>query len=622
MSQGFAIPPGTGGITAIKVSAGTLSSNRTDVTFADSNGVSWGLNTNGVVTATVGAAGGAGTGFTTATTAGTVIVGTLSTNGLSMGVPGYLTTAMQSNAATISNVNISAGTTSTNGSAFTFSNSNGVSFGLGTGANAGVVTGTVATNYAGQGFTTATTTGTAIVGTLSTNGLSMGVPAYLTTAMQSNAATISNVNISAGTTSTNASAFTFSNANGVSFGLGTGANAGVITGTVQTNYLTTAALSSQTLAFSLGGNSGTTNSSQILNGGYILAGGNNITINQSNNSVSIVGGAAGGIALSNSQTLFSSGTVNLLEGGGAITIASSAGGQSFKFSVPQTSSIVGTNGISVTTNGSTISVSLIGTTGSYWANMPFLDASTTTFAQSNSFYVFPISLPYNVSASYLRFLASFNFTSTTIATSAVNNATGASTAFSETQAFNAVLYTVGTGANSRSLGYLFSTSAGLTWAASVSQASTSNATNQSFTQRITYPSLGFTTATTSTQYSVSATNGPISTTQWSNLSAQKFLDIPWATSMSAGVYWMAINRISGTVGGKNMDMAATTYGNSQQNLTWGDLNAASNLSNAAPQFGLGLWTTNAAQTSSSIAFASVSATTSYMVPMVQFINQA
>lgn len=46
-------------ISNIKVSAGTLSANRSDVTFANSNGVTFGLETNGVVTASVNA-GGAG----------------------------------------------------------------------------------------------------------------------------------------------------------------------------------------------------------------------------------------------------------------------------------------------------------------------------------------------------------------------------------------------------------------------------------------------------------------------------------------------------------------------------------------------------------------------------------
>lgn len=65
-------------------------------------------------------------------------------------------------------------------------------------------------------------------------------------------------------------------------------------------WLTTAAQSTQTLAFSLSGNTATTNSSQITAGGYALAGGANITLQQSNNTISISApapGAGGGATL-------------------------------------------------------------------------------------------------------------------------------------------------------------------------------------------------------------------------------------------------------------------------------------------------------------------------------------
>ncbi len=133
-------------ISNVKVSAGTLSNNLSAVTFSDSNGVSWGLNTNSVVTATV------------------------KTDYQSSG--NYLTTAMQSNAATISNIKISAGSLSANRSDITFADSNGVSFGLETN---GVVTATVA-------------------------------------------AAAGNMNISAGTTSSGVTAVTFADSNNVSFG--------------------------------------------------------------------------------------------------------------------------------------------------------------------------------------------------------------------------------------------------------------------------------------------------------------------------------------------------------------------------------------------------------------------
>jgi hypothetical protein len=383
-------------ISNIKVSGGTASQLRSDITFVDSNGVSWGLDT------------GANAGKITAT---------VKTD--------YLTTAMLSNAATISNIKVSAGTASQLRSDITFVDSNGVSFGLDTGANAGKITATVKTDYltsqsnqaasASNGSFTFQTLGfsnannvtfgtsagsivsasvaaqsnqSAIKGlgasntgnTAGNTGISTGIDWVIagtnqatisestagggpntlwinvTTAAQTNQSAIKgfgasntgntagntgistgvdwvlagstnitvsestvgggpntlwlsvpnvaagNVNFSAGTTSSNIGAVTFSNSNGVSFGLGTGANAGVIT-------------------------------------------------------ASAAGG--GGVVIANSQTTFTSGTVTLSEGGGAITIASStaaAGVQKYNFSVPATSSLVGTSGISISTNGSTISV--------------------------------------------------------------------------------------------------------------------------------------------------------------------------------------------------------------------------------------------------------------------------
>ena len=180
-------PPGVP--SPMNVSAGTTSSDIGSVVFSNSNGVSFGLN-------------------------GSTITATVATNYQSQGA--YLTTAMLSNAATLSNVRVSGGTTSNLLSAITFADGSGVSFGL----NAGTMTASVKTDYQTSG-------------------------AYLTTAMLSNAATISNIRLSAGTTSNLASAFTFADSNGISFGL----NAGTITGTVATNYqsqgayLTTAALS-------------------------------------------------------------------------------------------------------------------------------------------------------------------------------------------------------------------------------------------------------------------------------------------------------------------------------------------------------------------------------------------
>lgn len=162
-----------------------------------------------------------------ATIAGTSISGTVASNGFSLSVGPYLTTAMASNrgsdfvqaAATIAGTNIS-GTIASNvislsvdppgggGSinfsvaggaadldAVVFSNASGVSWGLA----GSTITATVKTDYLttamasnrGSDFVQANATiaGTSISGTIASNGISLNVGPYITTAMASNRGT-------------------------------------------------------------------------------------------------------------------------------------------------------------------------------------------------------------------------------------------------------------------------------------------------------------------------------------------------------------------------------------------------------------------------------------------------
>ena len=97
----------------------------------------------------------------------------------------------------------------------------------------------------------------------------------------------------------------------------------------------------------------------LSSGTVTLAGGNNITLSQAGNAITISGAAAGGAqtaisGLANSQTTYTSGTVSLSELG-ALTIRSSTG-QHFQFEVPATSQLTYTGAVSISTNGSTISI--------------------------------------------------------------------------------------------------------------------------------------------------------------------------------------------------------------------------------------------------------------------------
>ena len=154
----------------------------------------------------------------------------------------------------------------------------------------------------------------------------------------------------------------------------------------------------------------------ISSGTFTLAGGANITLSQNGNAVSILGagaGTGGGIVgLANSESTFSSGTVNLLEGGGAITIKSSVGGQSLKFSVPATSSLVGAGNVTITTAGSTITVSGIVPYISQYpvVPLPFVMTNTigsattnaTTAQTSGSAWIFPMPIPCALSVNDIK----------------------------------------------------------------------------------------------------------------------------------------------------------------------------------------------------------------------------
>jgi len=629
-----------GGVGSLNVSAGTLSSNVSAITFSNTNGVSWGFDGSNI-TATVPAI--TNSSWTVSDSATSATVGRLAfvnSNGVTFGLStsnnGQQSISASYTVPTVTNSSwtVSDSATSATVGRLAFVNSNNVSFALSTSNNGQqTIKASIATTYAGTGFTSTTTAGTAIVGTLNTSGLSLGVPPFLTTSPAATSWTVSD-----SATSATVGRLAFTASNGLTLTLSTSNNGnhtviGSYTVPTVTNSSWTASdsVTSMTigrLAFTASNGltltlSTTTGGLATLVGSYTVPSvpaATSWTVSDSATSATV-----GRLAFSNANGVsFALSTSNNGQQTISASIATTYAGTGFTSTTTAGTAVVGT----LNTSGLSLAVPAFLTTAaqssalmSYWANLPALEATTTTMCQSNSFYVFPITLDNNMSISYARLLASFNFTSTSIATSAVNNATGASTAFSETVAFNILLYTAGTGGSSRSLQEVYSTSAGMTWAVSVSQASTSNATNQSISQIITYPSLGFTTATASTQYSVSTTLGPISTTQWSNLSAQRFLDIPFATSLSAGNYWMALNRFSGTVGGKNLDVNATSYGLSQQNLSFADMNVATNLTNCAPVFGLGLWTQANAATSASIGMANVSATTSYMIPMVQFIRQ-
>jgi len=130
-------------------------------------------------------------------------------NNVSFGLNGSTITASATVASTQGSINFSAGTTSGNLQSVIFSNSNGVSFGLnGSTITASVIAGDVGAIAAG---TQTGTSGTFLFS--NSNNITFGMSG------SSRITASYNFNVSAGTTSNNLNAVTFANSNGISFGL-------------------------------------------------------------------------------------------------------------------------------------------------------------------------------------------------------------------------------------------------------------------------------------------------------------------------------------------------------------------------------------------------------------------
>lgn len=158
-------------------------------------------------------------------------------------------------------------------------------------------------NLIAAGTQTASSTGTVVFS--NSNNVTFGMTnSSIVTASVTVASTQGSVNLSAGTTSNLASAFTFSNSNGLAFGL----NAGTVTG----SYTVPTVPAQFTGGFSTNGN--TLGDTGLVTGRVVLIGGNNVTLSGSTNagSISITVSGPNTAAQSNQQmTMFATGNTTL-----------------------------------------------------------------------------------------------------------------------------------------------------------------------------------------------------------------------------------------------------------------------------------------------------------------------
>jgi hypothetical protein len=353
------------------------------------------------------------------------------------------------------------------------------------------------------------------------NGVSFGLSASTITA--SVATSLTNVNVSAGAASNNLSAFVFSNSNNVSFGL----NGSTITATA------TVATSLTNINISADGSSNNLSALVFSNANNVTFGLNGSTMTASASvasSLTAVNVSAGTVANNLSALVFSN-----------------------------------ANNVSFGMTGSTVTAT-VGPMLSFFEPFdPTGVTASTAYTQSVSHMV-QFLLPLPISMSYARFFGSVSNSQVTIATSAASKNISAQLYTT----FNMVLYTHGTGASSTRIVSVNSTSFG--WTQLFSLSALANGSHYTITQACTFGNEGA-ALNTSTSYALSATNYSYSTGWLTNWSANRAVDIPFATSIPANQYWMAFGLSTSSAhnntGISNAIVAALRLFNFYQASQWG-----------------------------------------------------
>lgn len=299
------------------------------------------------------------------------------------------------------------------------------------------------------------------------------------------------------------------------------------------------------------------------------------------------------------------------------------------------------NGVSFGINGSTITGTVATTyagsnvtasfgTASYYANIDNYNgmvtgASAIAQTSGSSIFVQPFQLPQAISLSYVRLLASFNDTAVGTAGTTSNDQTFSCERYTT---FGLVVYTQGTGASSLSIRSYANTTVGLT--GRTIYGGGTNGSRYTVTLQKTYPATGAVNNQYTTSYAVSSASIVISSNSNTLFTGPRFLDLAWATSFSAGNYWLGLGAsTSSNTNSSHISFAGTAAmpisiaGVSQSNVSVGILGAATAASNYQLQPGLGVWTTDSSGFSTaSMALANISQVASNPAIPFQFIRQA
>lgn len=382
-----------------------------------------------------------------------------------------------------------------------------------------------------------------------------------------------------------------------------------------------------------GGNNLTVSGIQGANAATISLSGGTVSAAPVNFSAGTASGNLGSVVFSNSNNVSFGLNGSTITASASIAtslsnINLSAGSTSNNLSAAVFSN---SNNVSFGLNGSTITASATfsgaGNTISYLANYEALGSTgagantigavTTQFTNGSSF-IAPVVVPANLSAGFLRLIATGSG-GAAASNSSLGTATTATTITAEIRSTLAAgLFVQNTGASSLSLTRALSATGGSTiaWALNAN----SNGSEYSVTAAASFPVL-MGTSSFSASYASTRSRYDFHTSVFSNFTGHVGLDFPFAISAAQSNYWLAVG-VSSVTSGTNL--ARVSF---NPFISLGEAHPIANMGQtAAPpdgvRLGQGAFTSNAPGIPAALAFSAISSNASDGVLPFQMIRLA
>lgn len=267
---------------------------------------------------------------------------------------------------------------------------------------------------------------------------------------------------------------------------------------------------------------------------------------------------------------------------------------------------------------------------SSYENIPNLaSVHTMTLNAASISHAVAFNLPLPLKCDFLRLPVLMSTGSTTIATVDTSQMNASFALYST---WNAAVYSLGKGAQSKSLFMVGSGSAG--WTQSISATVISGVgegTRLSQTMGLTGYVEGLQTTQTVTNSSAQSNYGFSSDTMQTNWSSLRFLDINFSNTLSSGNYWLIFGYSTSTTGGgtSSVKISAATacrvyysnhYGNSQATAAFGVM-GSTNLTSGG-LLGCGSFSTAGGGITTALPISAISSSASNVRPYFQLLRSA